>query len=296
MNRHPTRFPEVIVFKIKGLRATPVFKVIIDTILSDAEKWLGPGTCVPVFRLEVVRPGETTDSPWSDRLIPHDPEAMERLLLACDEIESIQHKRNFLPDEKPKPRVKKKAEPMGPFSARGHDLSKYSPRLHPFFDNPNLVAEADDLRGLMKGYPFKDKSPLENSRWIEMEVRHRLRDRFPTLYDLDIVLGGVIKECLTLAAKPDVQRHGTPDHFNLAHCFGVAQPPNVVHSHLAHLQSLDWMIRTGRLKESRDRKIVDPTDDEASQDKYFTMYGGGKSNDRDFTDDLADAESEDAAI
>ncbi|MGI0523967.1 hypothetical protein [Rhizobium giardinii] len=291
------RHPEVIVFKIKGVRTGEVCRLIVDDILSQTKDWIGPATCAPVFKLSFVRPEQSEDVVWPEVMIPHDTDAIARLLIASDEIESIQHKRNFLPNEKLKPRVKKKPEPKGPFSARGHDLSKYRPSLHPFFDNPDLVAEADDLRGLMKGYPFKDKSPLENSRWIEMEVIHRLRDRFPTLYDLDIVLGGVIKESLTLTAKPDIQRHGTLDDFNLAHCFGVAQPPNVVHSHLACLRRLDWMIRTGRLKEFRDRKSVDPTDDEAAEDRLFHIHavGRGVTSDRAYVDDLLDEEEMAAA-
>ena len=292
------RHPEAIVFKIKRVRTGEVFRLIIDDVLAKASNWTGPATCVAVFKLHMVRPDQTEDVVWPDVMIPHDTDGIEQLLLSSDEIESIQLKRNFLPNEKPKPRFKKKPQPKGPFSKYGHDLDKWSPSYHPYFDNAKLVAEGDDLRALMKGYPFKDRTPLENSRFIEIEVIHRLRDRFPTMYDLDIVLGGVIKESLLLAAKPDVQKHGTADDFDLAHCFRPVQPPNVVKSHLARLQSLDWMIRTGRLKD-RDRKIVDPADDEASEDKYFTAYGGGGggsySNDRDFTDDIADEEEMAAA-
>lgn len=147
----------------------------------------------------------------------------------------------------------------------------------------------------MKGYPFADKTSVENSRFIDLEIIHRLRDRFPVMYDLDRLLGGVIKESLQLMAKPEIQKFGKPDDFNLAHCFSAVQPPNVVRSYLACLRWLDWTIKTDRMKD-RDRKIVDPTDDEASEDKYFTTFGGGGggsyANDRDFTDDIADTEAE----
>lgn len=287
------RHPEAIVFKVKGVRPGEVFRLIIDDVLAKASDWTGPATCVAVFKLHMVRPEQTEDVVWPDVMIPLDADGIEQLLLSSDEIESIQHKRNFLPNEKPKPRAKKKPQPKGPFSKYGHDLDKWSSRYHRFFDNEELVAEGNDLRVLMKGYPFEDRTPLENSRYIELEVIHRLRDRFPTMYDLDIILGGSIKEALTLISKPDIQKYGRPDDFDLAHCFYPVQTPNVVESYLARLQGLDWMIRTGRIKD-RDRKIVDPTDDEGSQDKYFMMHGGG-NNDRDFTDDLAEAEAEECS-
>jgi len=289
------RHPEAIVFKIKGVRSGEVLRLIIDDILSKASSWSGPATCVPVFKLSQVRPEQTEDVVWPDIMIPHDTDGIEQLLMSSDEIESIQHKRNFLPNEKSKPKPRKKPKPKGPFSGRGHDLSKYRQSLHPFFDSPALVAEGDDLREMMKGYPFKDRTPVENSRFIELEVIHRLRDRFPTLYDLNIVLGGAIKQSLGLISKPEIQRYGKPSDFNLAHNFG-AQPPNVVLSHLAGLKRLDWMIRNDRLKD-RDRKIIDPTDDEAAEDKLFHVHavGRGVTSDRAYEDDLLDAEEMEAA-
>ena len=291
------RHPEAIVFKIKGVRTGEVCRLIIDDILSQAKDWTGSETCVPVFKMSFVRLDQSEDVVWPDVMIPHDTDAIDRLLLAMDDLESIQHKRNFLPNEKPKPKVKKKPKPKGPFSAHGHDLSKYRPSLHQFFDNDLLAAESDDLRALMKGFPFKNMSHLENSRWIEMEVIHRMRDRFSTLYDLDIVLGGVIKESLTLIAQPDIQKHGSFHDFDLAHCFGAAQPPNVILAHHAKLKGLDWMIRTGNLERFRKRKIVDPTDDDAAEDKLFHIHavGRGVTSDRVYSDDLLDAEELEAA-
>jgi len=292
-----THHPEVIVFKIKGVRSGELFRVIIDDILAQASKWTGPATCATVFKLCMVRPEQTQDVVWPDILLPYDTDGVEQLLLVNDEIESIQYKRNFMPNEKPKPRVKKKPEPKGPFSKYGHDLAKWPKSYHPFFDNESLISEGDDLRDLMNGYPFKDKTPTENSRWIEMEVIHRMRDRFPTFYDLDIVLGGVIKQSLTLISKPEIQLHGRSDDFDIAHCFRPVQPVNVISSHLAALKGLDWMIRTGRLKDFRDRKIIDPTDDEAAEDKLFHIHavGRGVTSDRAYDDDLLDAEEMAAA-
>lgn len=291
------RHPEAIVFKIKGVKTGEVCRLIIDDILSRSKDWTGSTNCVPVFKLSFVRPDQSEEIVWPDIMIPHDADAIDRLLLSMDELENIQHKRNFLPNEKPKPKIKKKPSPKGPFSKYGHDLDKWSPSYHPFFDNQQLISEGNDLRELMKGYPFKERSAVENSRFIELEVAHRLRDRFPTLYDLDIVLGGVIKECLTLMARPDIQKYGRPDDFNLAHCFSAVQPPNVVKSHHARLKSLDWMIRTGNLEKYRGRKIVDPTDDEAAEDKLFHIHatGRGVNSDRAYSDDLLDTEEMEAA-
>ncbi|OAE46830.1 hypothetical protein [Agrobacterium tumefaciens] len=296
MTYQSTRFPEVIVFKIKGLRATPVFKVIVDTVLDDTSRWIGPSTCVPVFRMEVVRPGETTDLPWTDRLIPCDDHAIERLLLACDEIESIQHKRNFLPDEKPKPRAKKKPEPKGPFSKRGYNLDNWSEHWHPYFDRPELTAEGAELGRLLEGYPFADRSPRDNARYIEMEIIHRIRDRFPTIYEVEKLTKNKLVQALTLISTPEIQRHGRPEDFCIHQAFHENKIPNQIDTYLSGLQGLAWMIRTGRIKD-RDRKVVDPTDDEASEDKLFHIHGVGRgvTSDRAYLDDLADEEEMAAA-
>lgn len=173
------RHPEAIVFKIKRVRSGEVFRLIIDDVLAKAASWTGPATWVAVFRLHMVRPDQTEDVVWPDVMIPRDADGIEQLLLSSDEIESIQLKRNFLPNEKPKPRVKKKPQPKGPFSKQGYDLDGWSECWHPYFDRPELTAEGAELGRLLEGYPFAHLSTKENSRYIEVEVIQRLRDRFP---------------------------------------------------------------------------------------------------------------------
>ncbi|MBY3044824.1 hypothetical protein [Rhizobium leguminosarum] len=291
------RHPEAIVFKVKGVRPGEVFRLIIDDVLAKAATWSGQATCMAVFRLHMVRPEQTEDVVWPDVMIPHDADGIEQLLLSADEIESIQHKRNFLPNEKPKPKqtVKKKPEPKGSFSKQGYNLDGWSPCWHPYFDRPELDTEGAELGRLLNGYPFADKSPTENTRYVEMEIIHRLRDRFPTIYELEKLNKNALAEALKLIAKPAIQRFGSAHHFELALAYHERQIPNMIGVYLTHLQALDWMIKNDRIKD-RDREIVDPTDDEASTDKYF-LIGGAGSRDRDFSDDLADAEeAEDEAL
>lgn len=292
------RHPEAIVFKIKGVRPGEVFRLIIDDILAKAATWVGPATCVAVFKLHMVRPDETYDVVWPDVMIPQDNDGIEQLLLSSDEIESIQHKQNFMPNEKPKPRVRKKPEPKGPFSKQGYNLENWSEHWHPYFDRPELTAEGTELGRLLEGYPFGDKSPAENARYIEIEIIHRIRDRFPTIYELEKLTKHKLVQALTLIATPEIQKHGRPEDFRIHHSFHEDKIPNQIDTYLAGLQGLAWMIQTGRIKD-RDRKIVDPTDDDAAEDKYFAAYGGGGggsySNDRDVTDDIADADEEERA-
>lgn len=292
MRKPEPRIQEALVIKLKGLRSGEVFRLIIDEFLSKASNWCGTATCVPVFQLSFIRPGEYEDVVWAGTFIPNDTAGIEELLLGMDEVESIQHRRNFQPNAKPKPKKVKQKKSAGPFSARGFDLSKYRSALHPFFDNEILHAESDLMRQLMKGYPFQTMTPVQNSRWIEMEIIGRMRDRFPTIYDLDIVLGGIVNECLAIIAKPELQQHGNSDDFILWHCFTSTQPPNVVLSYHARIKGLHWMIRTGRLQEFRNRKFVDPTDDGASEDKLFYIDGTGRgvTSDRCYLDDEIDEE------
>ena len=290
-----TRHPEAIVIKIKGVRSGEVFRSIIDDIIAKASDWTGPATCVPVFKMSQLRPDQYEDVVW-EGLIPHDTDGIEQLLLASDEIDSIQHKRNFLPNEKPKPKVKKKPTPKGPFSKRGYDLSKWPEIHHQYFDLPELTIEGQELKRLLDGFPFRDRSPVENARYIEIEIIHRLRDRFPTIYDLNRLNQNAVVEALKLMSKPEIQKFGRSDDFNIFICFHEYQIPNMIKSFLLGLQTLDWMIRTDRLKD-RDRKIVDPTDDEAAEDKLFHIHavGRGVTSDRALEDDLADNEEMAAA-
>lgn len=284
------RHPEAIVFKVKGVRPGEVFRLIIDDVLAKAATWVGQATCVAVFKLHMVRPEQTEDVVWPDVMIPHDSDGIEQLLLSSDEIESIQHKRNFLPNEKPKPKVKKKPEPKGPFSKQGYNLDGWSDCWHPYFDRPELTAEGAELGRLLDGYPFADRSPKENARYIEMEIIHRLRDRFPTIYELEKLNQNTFVKALKLISTPEIQQFGRAEDFRIHLAFHEKRIPNQIDTFLSGLQCLDWMIRTGRIKD-RDRKIVDPADDEASVDKYFVLGGAGH-RDRDFSDDLADAEAE----
>ncbi len=288
------RHPEAIVFKVKGVRPGEVFRLIIDDVLAKAATWSGQATCVAVFKLHMVRPEQTEDVVWPDVMIPHDADGIEHLLLSSDEIESVQHKRNFLPNEKPKPPVKKKAEPKGPFSKQGYNLDNWSECWHPYFDRPELTAEGAELGLLLEGYPFSDRTPRENARYIEMEIIHRIRDRFPTIYEVEKLTKHKLVQALTLISTPEIQRYGRPEDFRIHHAFHENKIPNQIDTYLSGLQGLAWMIRTGRIKD-RDRKIVDPADDEVSTDKYF-LLGGGSNNDRDSSDELADAEAEEEAL
>ena len=290
------RHPEAIAFKIKRVRSGEVFRLIIDDVLAKASRWTGPATCVAVFKLCQVRPDQSQDIVWPDVMIPHDTDGIEQLLLSSDEIESIQYKRNFLPNEKPKPKVRKAPKPSGPLSKRGYDLSRWPESHHPYFDLPELTVEGQELKRLLDGYPFRDRSPIENARYIEIEIIHRLRDRFPTIYDLNRLHQKSVVEALKLMSKPEIQQFGRPDDFNIFICFHEYQIPNMIKSFLSGLQTLDWMIRTGRLNE-RDRKIVDPTDDEAAEDKLFHIHavGRGVTSDRAYEDDLLDEEEMAAA-
>lgn len=294
MTKPEPRIQDALVIRVKGVRSGEVFRMIIDEFLAKAATWSGNAMCIPVFQLSMIRPGEYHDTVWPGVFIPNDTAGIEELLLGMDELDSVQHRRAFQPNAKttPKPKKVKQKKEEGPFSAKGFDLSEYRPALHPFFDNVTLHAESDLMQQLMKGYPFQNMTPVQNFRWIEMEIIGRMRDRFPTIYDLDRVLGGIIKECLVLISKPEVQKHGTPSDFSLWNCFCSAQPPNVVISHHARLKGLDWVIRTGRLKEFRNRKVVDPTDDEAAEDKLFHIVGTGRGvqSDRSWTDDEIDEE------
>lgn len=290
------RHPEVIVFKVKGVRTGEVCRLIIDDILARAKHWIGPPTCVPVFKLSFVRPEQSEDIVWPDVMIPHDPDGIEQLLLSTDEIESIHHKRNFLPNEKPKARVKKKPEPKGPFSKQGYNLDGWSECWHQYFDRPELTAEGAELGRLLEGYPFAHLSPLENGRYIETEIIHRIRDRFPTIYELEKLTKHKLVQALTLIATPEIQRHGRPEDFLIHRAFHETKIPNQIDTYLSGLQGLAWMIRSGRIKD-RDRKVVDPTDDDASEDKLFHIHGVGRgvTSDRAYLDDLADEEEMAAA-
>ncbi|KQY20060.1 hypothetical protein [Rhizobium sp. Root482] len=288
------RHPEAIVFKVKGVRPGEVFRLIIDDVLAKAATWVGPATCVAVFKLHMVRPEQTEDVVWPDVMIPHDADGIEHLLLSSDEIESVQHKRNSMPNENPRPKVKKKRETNGPFSKQGYSLDGWSPCWHPYFDRPELETEGAELGRLLNGYPFTGKSPKENARYVEIEIIHRLRDRFPTIYELEKLNKNALTEALKLIAKPAIQRLGSAHHFKLALAYHERQIPNMIGVYLSHLQALDWMIKNDRIND-RDRKIVDPADDEVSTDKYF-LLGGGSNNDRDSSDELADAEAEEEAL
>lgn len=292
MTKTEPRIQDALVIKLKGVRSGEVFRLIIDDFFAKAANWSGDTTCVPVFQLSFIRPGEYEDVVWAGTFIPNDTASIEELLLGMDEVESIQHRRNFQPNAKPVRKAKRKKEPKGPFSKHGFDLDRWSECYHKYFDRPELTVESQALRELLDGYPFENKSPVENARFIEIEVIHRLRDRFPTMYELNAINRNELVEALTLMSKPEIQLHGEKEDFQVWGFFGENVPPSQIGVFLSRLKWLDCKIRTGRLKEFRNRKFVDPTDDDAAEDKLFHIVGTGRGvmSDRSHLDDEIDEE------
>lgn len=271
------RFPEAIVFKTKGVRITAVMKLIIAEVLARAEKFEGQPRCTPVFHF-LHEGGAWMYYPCIGRSIPHDPAALDQILLEMEELESVRHHRNFKPGEKIiRPRKSKpKPKSEGPFTEAGHDLSKIRPQFH-FFYEPEMDEEGLAMAKLLKGYPFTDRTPIENSRYIEMELTNRLRDRFPHIYELNKLLDGAVVEALKLIAKPELQQHVEPGHLNISRCFSKFCLPNTIDVCRNNLRDWDYLIKTGKLQGFRKRKgkgMPDP--EEASEDKLFMSYGGGR--------------------
>jgi len=272
-----TRYSEALIFTVKGYKDPKVLKLIIEQVLSQAKDWTGPRSCTPIFRIE-YQPGKTMDLPYVDHMMPHDTDAIDQMLLDMDELDSIQHRWNFKIGEKISRVKKSKPKPKseGPFTETGHDLSKIRPRFH-FFYEPEMDEEGLAMAKLLKGYPFTDRTPIENSRYIEIEITNRLRDRFPQIYELNKLLDGAVAEALKLIAKPELQQHVEPEHLNISRCFSEFCLPNTIDVCRNNLRDWDYLIRTGKLQAFRKRKgkgMPDP--EEASEDKLFMSFGTGR--------------------
>lgn len=177
-------------------------------------------------------------------MLPRDEDLIEDIVLSIPEIESYKFRREYdmmdiYKSERRKSGMKapiKKPTPFPHPTFPSYDMNEISAHRMHLLDEPAL-AEGRRFAALLKGYPFKDKTPKENRRWIEFEVIERLRALFPILYDADnrVLAGSPLSKVLHKIADERYQARLSADELSsLRTCF-TGRHPHTIESALVNV-------------------------------------------------------------
>ncbi|MBA9034321.1 hypothetical protein [Rhizobium leguminosarum] len=215
-----------IVLRVGKVMPVDDLNALITDIKMRAKRWEGAGEydLVLNFCYDENRRGNYPLGPK----VPYDPAGMDQILLDLQELTSVQrfhaydvidgrkHEKKWktgMTAPKPKPLV----DPNN--ILHGHDITKVKPELRFMLTEDGPEIDARNFAAALEGYPFVDKSAIQNRDYIEMEVIAPFEHRYPFLADLNRLFGGkIIRELRALADVKNQQR--LPKHWHQA--FGRA--------------------------------------------------------------------------
>ncbi|CAN7262827.1 hypothetical protein LJR098_001104 [Rhizobium sp. LjRoot98] len=251
-----TIFP-AIVFKIDRELPVPDLKELMNEIRRMTAEWNGE----PAYRGVLAFPvgSDRNNTPISGLLLPNDADGMEDVLLSISELTRVHMVKNydlmavFDRSRKPKSRIKKSPKPDVDLSNTryGFDESKIGPEYRYMLED-DAHAEGARWAELLQGFPFADKTAVQNQRWMDIDVIGSLRAKFPLIEEANRLLGGKIVATLRKMSEPQNQvRLPTHWHQAFGRMFMRGRPPGASYIPACnfvtdHFFMLDYIAKHGK--------------------------------------------------
>ncbi|ARQ58932.1 hypothetical protein Kim5_CH02889 [Rhizobium sp. Kim5] len=219
-----------IVFRVGKVLPVDDLNALITDIKIRAKSWRGDGQydLVLNFCYDEKRRGSAPLGPK----VPYDPDGMDQILLNLQELTSVQrfHAYDVIEGRKHEKRWKTGMTPPkpGPDPANirhGWDITRINPKFRHMIE-PEARAKGKEFAELLNGYPFADKSVVENRDYIEMNVIAVLEARFPDIYDVNIHFDGALVRALRTIAEPKNQSRLPADWHQVLGCMFSHNHPN----------------------------------------------------------------------
>lgn len=271
------RYDQAVVFQIDKVCSTEKLKEILDQIEKATDEWVGPAVCMPIFKINIGTKNHLEIEGFinnQNKLIAYDAIDAADLMLVAD-IDAILHKYRYVPGEKLKRKTpKKEKKVIGPLTKHGYDLGYIQQKYHFFYD-PQMHEEAEKLCNLMKGFPFKDRTPAENSAWLEREVILPFRSEFPTIYEFNKLMDNEVLESLQILKDARLYDHIPEDSFKIGHNFLCFRYYTQISVHLADLKMLQQLYNKrefdllARMKKTRSSSYKPGFEDDDMPDPIF---------------------------
>lgn len=213
-----TVFPAII-FTVENELPEAQLKELMSEIKLKTSGWYGE----PHYKGVLAFPcfGRRGNVPL-DVMLPYDRDGLKDVLLSIPELKRVRASEAydlmavFDRSLKPKRRVKKAEKSAVDLKETrfGFDENKIDPKFR-FLLEDDAHREDAAFAKLLDGYPYTDKSPARNQRYIDYNVIAILRSEFPLIYDANLLLNGEIVRALRAIADPKNQER-LPQHWHQA--------------------------------------------------------------------------------